>query len=110
MNELFENFKVKSSGNIPRMSSMLVGYFSYDIIRLIEKIPDKCKKDIRKKELLWRIKSHWGLHQDLQVTEDFTFCLSVGQINLSILVNEMKSMKFSVIDRIEMNWNEVEMM
>ena len=46
LNELFENFKVKSSGNIPRMSSMLVGYFSYDIIRLIEKIPDKCKKDI----------------------------------------------------------------
>ena len=28
------------------MSSMLVGYFSYDIIRLIEKISDKCKKDI----------------------------------------------------------------
>ena len=29
------------------MSSMLVGYFSYDIIRLIEKIPDKCKGDIK---------------------------------------------------------------
>ena len=28
------------------MCSMLVGYFSYDIIRLIEKIPDKCKNDI----------------------------------------------------------------
>ena len=28
------------------MSSMLVGYFSYDIIRLIEKIPNKCKDDI----------------------------------------------------------------
>ena len=32
---------------MPRMSSMLVGYFSYDIIRLIEKIPDKCKGDIK---------------------------------------------------------------
>ena len=31
---------------MPRMSSMLVGYFSYDIIRLIENIPDKCKNDI----------------------------------------------------------------
>ena len=47
LNELFENFKVKSYGNMPRMSSMLVGYFSYDIIRLIEKIPDKCKGDIK---------------------------------------------------------------
>ena len=46
LNELLKNFKVKSSGNIPKMSSMIVGYFSYDIIRLIEKIPDKCKNDI----------------------------------------------------------------
>ncbi len=46
LNELFKNFKVKSSRNIPRMSSILVGYFSYDIIRLIEKIPDECKNDI----------------------------------------------------------------
>ena len=28
------------------MSSMLVGYFSYDIIRLIEKIPNSCSDDI----------------------------------------------------------------
>ena len=44
--ELLENFKVRSSGKLPRMSSMLVGYFSYDVIRLIEKIPDNCKNDI----------------------------------------------------------------
>ena len=46
LNNLLKNFKVKSSSKLPRMSSMLVGYFSYDIIRLIEKIPDKCKDDI----------------------------------------------------------------
>tara|TARA_Y100000590_G_scaffold31828_1_gene35169 strand:+ start:1487 stop:2944 length:1458 start_codon:yes stop_codon:yes gene_type:complete len=46
LNELLKNFKVKSSGNIPGMSSMLVGYFSYDIIRLIERIPNRCKNDI----------------------------------------------------------------
>ena len=46
LNNLLKDFKVKSSGNLPRMSSMLVGYFSYDIIRMIEKIPDKCKNDI----------------------------------------------------------------
>ena len=46
LNNLLKNFKVKSPGNIPRMSSMLVGYFSYDIIRLIEKIPDNCKHDL----------------------------------------------------------------
>ena len=29
------------------MSSMLVGYFSYDIIRYIENIPDQCKDDLK---------------------------------------------------------------
>jgi anthranilate synthase component 1 len=46
LDDLFKKFKVKSSKELPRMSSMLVGYFSYDIIRLIEKIPNKCKEDI----------------------------------------------------------------
>ena len=40
---IFKTFKVNLQ-DLPRMSSMLVGYFSYDIIRLIEKIPDKCQK------------------------------------------------------------------
>ena len=46
LNQLIKDFKVKIPANLPQMSSMLVGYFSYDIIRLIEKIPDKCKNDI----------------------------------------------------------------
>ena len=46
LNNLLKNFSVRSSRDLPRMSSMLVGYFSYDIIRLIEKIPDRCKEDI----------------------------------------------------------------
>ncbi len=46
LNELVESFKVKASVSLPGMSSMLVGYFSYDIIRLIEKIPNSCKSDI----------------------------------------------------------------
>ena len=47
LDDLFKNFKVKSATKLPTMSSMLVGYFSYDIIRLIEEIPDKCKDDIK---------------------------------------------------------------
>ena len=47
INKLIENFKVKIPNNLPSMSSMLVGYFSYDIIRYIEKIPDKCKDDLK---------------------------------------------------------------
>ncbi len=46
LNNLLKNFKVNSNKKLPRMASMLVGYFSYDIIRLIEKIPNNCKNDL----------------------------------------------------------------
>ena len=46
LNKLITNFKIKMPGQLPSMASMLVGYFSYDIIRYIEKIPNKCKDDL----------------------------------------------------------------
>ena len=47
LNNLLSKFNTKIPKNLPKMSSMLVGYFSYDIIRYIEKIPDKCKDDLK---------------------------------------------------------------
>ena len=47
MNKLIKNFNIKIPKQLPPMSSMLVGYFSYDIIRYIEKIPDRCKDDLK---------------------------------------------------------------
>ena len=47
INKLIKNFKIKIPKQLPSMSSMLVGYFSYDIIRYIEKIPDKCLDDLK---------------------------------------------------------------
>ena len=32
---------------LPSMASMLVGYFSYDVIRYIEKIPSNCNDDLK---------------------------------------------------------------
>ncbi len=46
VNKLIKDFDVKIPKQLPSMSSMLVGYFSYDIIRYIEKIPDNCKDDL----------------------------------------------------------------
>tara|TARA_B100001996_G_C18446202_1_gene510368 strand:+ start:114 stop:623 length:510 start_codon:yes stop_codon:yes gene_type:complete len=46
INKLIENFDIQIPQHLPAMSSMLVGYFSYDVIRYIEKIPDKCKDDL----------------------------------------------------------------
>jgi len=46
LKKLIDNFKCNLPANIPSICSLLVGYFSYDIIRYIEKIPDKCKDDL----------------------------------------------------------------
>ncbi len=47
LNKLIKDFKIKIPSQLPSMASMLVGYFSYDIIRYIEKIPNKCKDDLK---------------------------------------------------------------
>jgi anthranilate synthase component I len=47
INKLIKDFNIKIPKKLPSMSSMLVGYFSYDVIRYVEKIPDRCKNDLK---------------------------------------------------------------
>ena len=44
---ILENFKFKTPRKLPPICSLISGYFSYDAIRYIEKIPDKCNKDLK---------------------------------------------------------------
>ena len=46
LKRLIEDFNFPLPSNLPPISSLLVGYFSYDIIRYIENIPDKCLNDL----------------------------------------------------------------
>jgi len=46
LNNLIHKFNTKVPRHVPKMSSMLVGYFSYDVIRYIENIPDNCIDDL----------------------------------------------------------------
>ena len=43
---LIENFKFKTPSSLPPICSLLSGYFSYDSIRYLEKIPNNCKDDL----------------------------------------------------------------
>ena len=45
--KLIENFNFPLPKNLPPICSLLVGYFSYDIIRYIEKVPDSCLDDLK---------------------------------------------------------------
>ena len=44
--KIIENFNFKIPKVLPPLSSILAGYFSYDIIRYIEKIPNKNRNDL----------------------------------------------------------------
>jgi len=45
--KIIENFKFKTPSILPPICSLISGYFSYDSIRYIEKIPNKCKDDLK---------------------------------------------------------------
>src|SRR5210317_2093662 len=45
--KIIEEFKFKIPSGLPPISSLISGYFSYDSIRYIEKIPNKCRDDLK---------------------------------------------------------------
>ncbi len=47
LKKLIENFNFEIPKKLPPLCSLLVGYFSYDIIRYIEKIPNNCRDDLK---------------------------------------------------------------
>ena len=44
---IIKNFRFKTPKNLPPICSLISGYFSYDSIRYIEKIPNNCKDDLK---------------------------------------------------------------
>ena len=45
--KIIEDFKFETPKNLPKICSLISGYFSYDSIRYIEKIPNSCKNDLK---------------------------------------------------------------
>ncbi len=45
--KIIEDFKFELPKNLPAISSLISGYFSYDSIRYIENIPNNCKDDLK---------------------------------------------------------------
>ncbi len=44
---MVKSFNYTLPKNLPSMSLMLIGYFGYDIIRFVEKIPNRTKNDLK---------------------------------------------------------------
>ena len=45
--KIIEEFKFKTPAGLPPICSLISGYFSYDSIRYIERIPNNCKDDLK---------------------------------------------------------------
>ena len=45
--KIIEEFKFETPKSLPKICSLISGYFSYDSIRYIEKIPNNCKNDLQ---------------------------------------------------------------
>ena len=45
--KIIEEFKFETPKNLPKICSLISGYFSYDAIRYIEKIPNNCNDDLK---------------------------------------------------------------
>jgi anthranilate synthase component 1 len=48
---IIENFKFKTPSRLPPICSLISGYFSYDSIRYVEKIPNNCKDDLKRPDV-----------------------------------------------------------
>ena len=44
--KIIEEFKFETPKKLPKICSLISGYFSYDSIRYVENIPNKCKNDL----------------------------------------------------------------
>jgi anthranilate synthase component 1 len=44
--KIIEEFKFETPKKLPKICSLISGYFSYDSIRYVEKIPNNCKNDL----------------------------------------------------------------
>ena len=44
--KIIEEFKFETPKKLPKICSLIAGYFSYDSIRYVEKIPNNCKNDL----------------------------------------------------------------
>jgi len=44
--KIIEEFKFETPKSLPKICSLISGYFSYDSIRYVEKIPNNCKDDL----------------------------------------------------------------
>ena len=64
--KLVKQFNFTLPSGLPPMSAVLAGYFSYDVIRYIEKIPNKCRDDLKIPDIRILRPTYMVVHDNLK--------------------------------------------
>ena len=91
--KIIENFNFKIPKELPPISSIISGYFSYDIIRYIEKIPNKTRNDLNIPDSRILRPKHLVVHDNFKKKLFFIVNIFSDEkiINLKKKYNEIKN-------------------
>ena len=99
IDKIIEDFKFETPKNLPKICSLISGYFSYDAIRYIEKIPNKCKNDLNLPDVRLLRPRTLVIHDNLK--KEIFFIINIFKDekieNYEKKYNEIKSDLFKLI-------------
>ena len=105
LNELIENFNFATPKNLPPICSLLSGFFSYDIIRYIENIPNSCNDDLKLPDVRLMRPRSVIIHDNLKKKIHFIVnCYSDEKINnyknkFDLIKNDLINLKKITSDK-----------
>ena len=105
LNKLIENFNFVTPKNLPPFCSLLSGFFSYDIIRYIENIPNSCNDDLKLPDVRLMRPRSVIIHDNLKKKIHFIVnCYSDEKINnyenkFDLIRNDLVNLKKITSDK-----------
>ena len=97
--KIIEDFKFDTPKNLPKICSLISGYFSYDAIRYVEKIPNNCKNDLNLPDVRLIRPRTLVIHDNLK--KEIFFISNIYKdekiINYKNKYNELKSDLFKLL-------------
>ena len=105
LNKLIESFNFITPRNLPPICSLLSGFFSYDIIRYIENIPNSCNDDLKLPDVRLMRPRSVIIHDNLKKKIHFIVnCYSDEKINnyknkFDLIKNDLINLKKITSDK-----------
>ena len=90
LKKLVKTFNYTLPKNLPPMSLMLIGYFGYDIIRFVEKIPNRTKNDLKIPDVRLQRPRKIIIHDNLKKKLFYITCSYSSKKNSKNLFNKCK--------------------